>query len=171
MALPTLQPYWLRNYKNRNEGLLVRRTQFEAERREAWDNNARYFNRSNVETTKQRVWGSRESYEDRWDLQGYCKFYDLNAEIRTLFFLFLPRLTISSVILQSLPLYFLYLIDPVLPLWELACFDHARSYIYIISLVTFHAISTLPQHNSTLSHSSLHKYVREICILWVVSHS
>lgn len=65
MALPTLQPYWLKNYKNRNEGLLVRRTQFEAERREAWDNNARYFNRSNVETTKQRVWGSRESYEDR----------------------------------------------------------------------------------------------------------
>lgn len=87
MALPTLQPYWLKNYKNRNEGLLVRRTQFEAERREAWDNNARYFNRSNVETTKQRVWGSRESYEDRWDLQGYCKFYDLNAEIRTLFFI------------------------------------------------------------------------------------
>lgn len=88
-----------------------------------------------------------------------------------LVFLFLPRLTISSVILQSLPLYFLYLIDPVLPLWELACVDHAWSYIYIISLVTFHAISTLPQHNSTLSHSSLHKYVREMCIPWVVSHS
>ena len=65
MALPTLQPYWLKNYKNRNEGLLVRRNQFEADRREAWDKNARYFDRSNVETTKQRVWGSRESYEER----------------------------------------------------------------------------------------------------------
>ena len=66
MALPTLQPYWLKNYKNRNEGLMVRRTQYEAERREAWDKNARYFDRSNVETTKQRVWGSRQSYEERW---------------------------------------------------------------------------------------------------------
>ncbi|KAL9981610.1 hypothetical protein ACROYT_G010336 [Oculina patagonica] len=64
MALPTLQPYWLKNYKNRNEGLMVRRTQHEAERREVWDKNARYFDRSNVETTKQRVWGSRQSYED-----------------------------------------------------------------------------------------------------------
>ncbi|XP_073257231.1 trichoplein keratin filament-binding protein-like [Porites lutea] len=64
MALPTLQPYWLKNYKNRNEGLLVRRNQFEADRREAWDKNARYFDRSNVETTKQRVWGSRDSYEE-----------------------------------------------------------------------------------------------------------
>ncbi|XP_068677957.1 trichoplein keratin filament-binding protein-like [Montipora foliosa] len=64
MALPTLQPYWLKNYKNRNEGLLVRRNQFEADRREAWDKNARYFDRSNVETTKQRVWGSRESHQE-----------------------------------------------------------------------------------------------------------
>jgi len=67
MALPTLQPYWLKNYKNRNEGLLVRRSQCEADRREVWDKNARYFDRANVETTKQRVWGSRESYEERWE--------------------------------------------------------------------------------------------------------
>ena len=45
---------------------MVRRTQQEADRRQAWDKNARYFDRSNVETTKQRVWGSRESYEERW---------------------------------------------------------------------------------------------------------
>ncbi|XP_015761761.1 PREDICTED: trichoplein keratin filament-binding protein-like [Acropora digitifera] len=64
MALPTLQPFWLKSYKNRNEGLLVRRNQFEADRREAWEKNARYFDRSNVETTKQRVWGSRESYQE-----------------------------------------------------------------------------------------------------------
>lgn len=78
MALPTLQPYWLKNYKNRNEGHLVRRTQFDAERREAWDNNARYFNRSNVETTKQRVWGSRESYED--SMQALDGLYKKNMK-------------------------------------------------------------------------------------------
>ena len=65
MALPTLQPYWMKNYKNRSEGLLVRRTQHEADRREAWDSNAKYFQRSNVEATKQRAWGSKSSYEER----------------------------------------------------------------------------------------------------------
>lgn len=70
MALPTLQPFWLKSYKNRNEGLLVRRNQFEADRREAWEKNARYFDRSNVETTKQRVWGSRESYQERYLLKS-----------------------------------------------------------------------------------------------------
>ena len=57
---------------------MVRRTQYEAERREAWDKNARYFDRSNVETTKQRVWGSRESYEERWaDSYNLFKEYSM----------------------------------------------------------------------------------------------
>ena len=66
MALPTLQPYWMKSYKNRSEGLMVRRQQNEADRRDMWDRNARYFDRSDVETTKQRAWGSKESYFERF---------------------------------------------------------------------------------------------------------
>ena len=66
MALPTLQPLWMKNYKSRSEGLLVRRTQHEADRREAWETNAKYFQRSNVEATKQRAWGSKISHQERY---------------------------------------------------------------------------------------------------------
>jgi len=72
-----MRPLTYKNYKNRNEGLLVRRNQFEADRREAWGKNARYFDRSNVETTKQRVWGSRESYQESMQaLDGLYKEHD-----------------------------------------------------------------------------------------------
>ena len=66
MALPTLQPYWMKSYRNRNEGIMVRREQNEADRRDIWNRNARYFHRSDVETTKQRAWGSKESYIERF---------------------------------------------------------------------------------------------------------
>lgn len=44
---------------------MVRRTQNEADRRRAWDNNARYFQRNEVTATKQRAWGSESSFQER----------------------------------------------------------------------------------------------------------
>ncbi|XP_031573283.1 trichoplein keratin filament-binding protein-like [Actinia tenebrosa] len=64
MALPTLQPYWMKNYKNLSEGIMVRRQQNEADRRHAWDNNTDYFRRNEVTATKQRAWGSEGSFQD-----------------------------------------------------------------------------------------------------------
>ncbi|EDO35876.1 predicted protein [Nematostella vectensis] len=65
MALPTLQPYWMKNYKSRSEGLMVRRNQNEADRRQAWDGNAKYFHRNEIEATKQRAWGSDTCFQER----------------------------------------------------------------------------------------------------------
>ncbi|XP_048582747.1 trichoplein keratin filament-binding protein [Nematostella vectensis] len=64
MALPTLQPYWMKNYKSRSEGLMVRRNQNEADRRQAWDGNAKYFHRNEIEATKQRAWGSDSCFQE-----------------------------------------------------------------------------------------------------------
>lgn len=47
---------------------MVRRNQNEADRRRAWDSNARYFQRNEVTATKQRAWGSESSFQDRYAL-------------------------------------------------------------------------------------------------------
>lgn len=65
MALPNLQPYWMKNYKSVSEGIMVRRAQNEADRRRAWDNNSKYFQRNEVTATKQRAWGSEGCFQER----------------------------------------------------------------------------------------------------------
>ena len=65
MALPTLQPFWLKNYKNPSEGFMVRRNQNEADFRENWGKTAHYFHKSEVQTAKQTGWTSQRSFQQR----------------------------------------------------------------------------------------------------------
>ena len=66
MALPTLQPYWMKHYKNKTEQFHVQRTQHESDFRNKWDENSRYFQRANVEATKKRAWQSDQCFQDRF---------------------------------------------------------------------------------------------------------
>ena len=66
MALPTLQPYWMKHYKNKTEQFHVQRTQHESDFRNKWDENSRYFQRSTVEATKKRAWSSNDCFRERF---------------------------------------------------------------------------------------------------------
>ncbi|XP_035691472.1 trichoplein keratin filament-binding protein-like [Branchiostoma floridae] len=63
MALPTLPSYW--HVRNRlAEQRMLRQRNHEAQFRETWDNHARYFHKSNVQTAKGAHWSSHRSYQD-----------------------------------------------------------------------------------------------------------
>eukprot|EP00794_Sanderia_malayensis_P013779 gene13779-15221_t len=62
MALPTLQPFWVKNFKNTSEAMMVKRNQDQADFREKWNKNSQYFQKSEVETSKQKYWASDGSY-------------------------------------------------------------------------------------------------------------
>ncbi|CAB4004077.1 Hypothetical predicted protein [Paramuricea clavata] len=64
MALPTLEPYWMKHYKNKTEQFHVQRTQHESDFRNKWEENSRYFQRSNVEATKKRAWQSDQCFRE-----------------------------------------------------------------------------------------------------------
>ena len=74
MALPTLEPYWMKHYKNKTEQFHVQRTQHESDFRNKWDENSRYFQRSNVEATKKRAWQSDQCFRERFEaiLINFC---------------------------------------------------------------------------------------------------
>lgn len=66
MALPTLQPFWVKNFKSTSEAMMVKRNQDQADFRDKWNKNSQYFHRSQVETAKQKGWTSDESYHRRY---------------------------------------------------------------------------------------------------------
>ena len=79
MALPTLQPFWMKNYKNTTEALMVKRNQNQSEFREKWDKNSQFFKKSEVETAKQTGWASNQSFQRRFvALFLYCIFLYLS---------------------------------------------------------------------------------------------
>lgn len=63
----------MKNYKSVSEGIMVRRTQNEADRRRAWDSNAKYFQRNEVTATKQRAWTSDSCFQERFDRRSIQK--------------------------------------------------------------------------------------------------
>ncbi|XP_071946544.1 trichoplein keratin filament-binding protein-like isoform X2 [Antedon mediterranea] len=67
MALPTLPAYWTQRYKNVQERTMVSRRQNEADYRDKWDNNAKYFQKRGVETLKQNGWMSERSFQGSMD--------------------------------------------------------------------------------------------------------
>lgn len=70
MALPTLRPYYVtRQSQPRMERLLVRRHTHEADMKQRWKENARYFANSDMRSSKQEAWTSSQSFMDRWVLQ------------------------------------------------------------------------------------------------------
>lgn len=68
MALPTLQPFWMKRYKNAPEHFHVQRAQHEFDFRSTWDKNRKYFIHSNVEATKKRAWQSDQCFRQRYVL-------------------------------------------------------------------------------------------------------
>eukprot|EP00795_Rhopilema_esculentum_P015491 gene15491-6744_t len=70
MALPTLQPFWMKNYKNTTEALMVKRNQDQSEFREKWDKNSQFFKKSEVETAKQTGWTSNQSFQRSMNAVG-----------------------------------------------------------------------------------------------------
>ncbi|XP_046839563.1 trichoplein keratin filament-binding protein-like [Xenia sp. Carnegie-2017] len=67
MALPTLQPFWMKRYKNAPEHFHVQRAQHEFDFRNTWDKNRKYFIHSNVEATKKRAWQSDQCFRQSMD--------------------------------------------------------------------------------------------------------
>ncbi|XP_071790401.1 trichoplein keratin filament-binding protein-like [Asterias amurensis] len=67
MALPTMPAYWTSRYKNIQERSMVNRRTHEADFRDQWGNNARYFQNSDVNSTKQRAWTSDQSFQHSMD--------------------------------------------------------------------------------------------------------
>ena len=66
MALPTLQPFWMKNYKNTAEALMVKRNQNQSDFRNKWDKNSQFFKQSEVEVAQQTGWTSEQSYQRRF---------------------------------------------------------------------------------------------------------
>lgn len=64
MALPTLSSPWATK-KNFYELSIVNRRNKESDFREKWANTAGYFQKSNVEVTKQNGWTSDKSFHNR----------------------------------------------------------------------------------------------------------
>ncbi|XP_033102146.1 trichoplein keratin filament-binding protein-like [Anneissia japonica] len=67
MALPTMPAYWTQRYKNIQERNMVSRRQNEADFRDKWDNNAKYFQKRGVEAVKQSGWMSERSFQSSMD--------------------------------------------------------------------------------------------------------
>ena len=66
MALPTLRPYYItRQGQPRVERILARQQTREADRKQRWEENARYFANSEVRSSKQQAWTSSRSFMDR----------------------------------------------------------------------------------------------------------
>ena len=65
MALPTMRGYWS-SRKNQYEQAIVRSRNHEDDFRHQWQDNAKYFNKSNVYAAKQQAWSSTDDYQNRW---------------------------------------------------------------------------------------------------------
>ena len=64
MALPTMSNYWTTR-KNVYEQNIVRRRNHDTDFRDKWSDTASYFQKNDIEMTKQRAWESDESMQDR----------------------------------------------------------------------------------------------------------
>ena len=67
MALPTLRPYYMSSRKSlpQAERLFVKRRDHEADVKQRWEENSRYFANSDVRSIKQEAWTSNLSFMDR----------------------------------------------------------------------------------------------------------
>ena len=64
MALPTMQPNWVKNFKNPHE-LAVKQTQKKDDYRGKWNEANNYFNKSEVRAQKQNAWLSERCFNER----------------------------------------------------------------------------------------------------------
>jgi len=65
-----LQPFWMKNYKNTAEALMVRRNQGQSDFREKWDKNSQFFKKSEVESAQVADWTSKQSYQRSMNAVG-----------------------------------------------------------------------------------------------------
>ena len=65
MALPTIKPYWQKNYRVANE-LAVRNVQRREDHRTTLQQASRFFQKNEVEADKIAAWSSEKSYKQRY---------------------------------------------------------------------------------------------------------
>lgn len=65
MALPTLPSSWCSRRLPDQQAARQRRQEQEAHLRQQWDQNSRYFQMSDIRSSKQAEWSSRASYQRR----------------------------------------------------------------------------------------------------------
>ena len=82
MALPTLQPFWMKNYKNTAEALMVKRNQDQSDFRNKWDKNSQFFKKSEVEAAQQTGWTSEQSFQRRYIQSSFAASILLVANLR-----------------------------------------------------------------------------------------
>lgn len=79
MALPTLPFYWSR--KRPQDQKVARQREQEAQLRQQWEQNSRYFRTSDIHSSKQAQWSSETSYQRRQVLVcPACWFLPLAAQ-------------------------------------------------------------------------------------------
>lgn len=65
MALPTLRPYYMtRRSKPLTEKLIAQRRTQEADFKQKWEENSRYFANSDMRASKQEAWTSSQCFMD-----------------------------------------------------------------------------------------------------------